>query len=75
MNGNDPRAQDYGQACDAAANRALTHFDKLTPMEQLVMALDLAEIGGVNRAALLEQIIGEVTAMDEFGEGAFKGGW
>ena len=75
ITGNDPRAQDYGQACDDAANRALRRLETLSPLDRLKAALELAGAGGLNVNDTLDDLIERVTATEAFGEGALKEGW
>ena len=73
-NGNSPEAQEYGHACDAAADRLIPYIEKLPELEAIEYALSVAEEGGANRKMLIQEIMELITSSGEFGVGALKGG-
>lgn len=74
MNGNSPDAQEYGHACDAAADRLIPHIEKLPEFDAIQYALSVAEEGGANRKMLIQEFMELITSSEEFGIGALKGG-
>lgn len=71
MNGNDPRSQDYGQALDAAVDRALRHAPE-QPREFFEWVLEVLIDGGETADDVLNDLAERLCGRDAFNEGIAK---
>ena len=71
MNGNSPAAQDYGQALDAAVDRAIRHAPK-GDREFFEWVLEVLTDGGADTGEVLSELASGLLTHEAFDEGIAK---
>lgn len=71
MNGNDARSQDYGQALDAAVDRAIRHAPEGN-REFFEWVLEVLADGGADTGEILSELGSGLLTHEAFDEGIAK---